>query len=125
MIDLKVQYGKRKIFLNHHLIAEKCLTDDQVQTIKDLHIARMKIEIWMERCKKPEKILWWFATWTENQYLLQEAWGFEQNANWHPSHRLPHCVCGFIDNEDRLGTPYKVVNPDCILHGEKNATNED
>ncbi len=119
MIDLKVQYGKRKIFLNPRLIAEKRLTDEQVQTIKDLHIARMRIESLMGRCKKPEKIRWWFDTWTENQYLLQEAWGFERNSDWHPSHRLPHCTCQKLDNDERIGTSYKVVNPECILHGEK------
>ncbi len=113
----KVTYGKTKIYLNERLISRQGLSEDDVAEIVRLHKDRMRIESLMARSKKPETIKRLFAEWTEGQFALQRAWRFPEDANWHPSHRLPHCTCPKYDNDERIGTPYKVVNPACIIHG--------
>lgn len=50
---------------------------------------------------------------------LQRLWGFptdrDKRAWWH----VPHCTCPKLDNDDamRVGAPTRIVNGDCIYHG--------
>lgn len=58
---------------------------------------------------------------TVHEFELQRLWGFEQDSNMHSQwFTLPHCDCPIMDNADRLGTKYKVINTKCILHGKDN-----
>jgi len=48
---------------------------------------------------------------------LQTAWQFNRDVTMHRFWDLPGCSCPRMDNEDRRGTRYAVVNPDCPYHG--------
>jgi hypothetical protein len=109
--------GKPALKLNKSLIDAQQIDDEGIEDIKILHCIRLYIEEQMQAQTKPEYIKEWYKLWVENQYQLQAAWGFPQDANFHPSHRLHHCACPVMDNDERLGTPYRVTNSDCILHG--------
>jgi len=55
---------------------------------------------------------------TKIEYRLQKLWGFPVNKNMHRFWTLPHCSCPKMDNEDRYGTIYHIINQSCVLHGE-------
>ena len=56
------------------------------------------------------------------EFALQSNWNFEQNEDYHSYwFRLPGCQCPIIDNQERMGTPYKIITQSCPYHGESNA----
>ena len=111
--------GKPVLRLNQRLITQKGLDKEEVDKIKELHVERIRIEDQMSATDDPSEIKRLFNAWTTGQYLLQSLWGFPEDINYHPSHRLSKCTCGAtMDNDERLGTPYKVVSHDCPIHGE-------
>lgn len=114
--ELTVTYKDNSIRLNARLITQKALSKMQVQAIKELHKQRMIIEEQLEAAHRQEDINYIYSNWTNNQFALQRAWGFPENANFHPSHRLPHCDCPKLDGDDRIGTPYKVCTVGCPIH---------
>lgn len=114
--DLTVTYKDNSIRLNARLITQKALSKIQVQAIKELHKQRMMLEEQLESVHREEDIRHLFLRWQTTQFSLQQAWGFPEDANFHPSHRLPHCDCPKLDGDDRIGTPYKVVTQGCPIH---------
>ena len=55
------------------------------------------------------------------EFQLQDIFGFSRNADYHTYwFRLATCECPFLDNKDRYGTPYSVVNLECPLHKQQN-----
>ena len=55
--------------------------------------------------------------WTENEYDLQDLWGFALNSNYHMFWRMAGCTCPKMDHEDAWGTEYQVYANDCPIHG--------
>lgn len=55
--------------------------------------------------------------WTENEYDLQDLWGFALNSNYHMFWNMKGCTCPKIDNEEAWGTGYYVYSKDCPIHG--------
>ena len=54
----------------------------------------------------------------EYEYKLQELWKFGKNKDYHTYwFKAKACKCPVDDNYERLGTPYKIYNSDCPLHG--------
>ena len=51
--------------------------------------------------------------WTDIQYKLQDAWGFERDSNYHRFWDLPHCTCPVMDNNDAYPTKYTMVHSGC------------
>jgi len=54
---------------------------------------------------------------TELDFKLQEAWGFDRNARMHRFWELPGCSCPQMDNEERLGTGFHIIDGLCPIHG--------
>lgn len=53
------------------------------------------------------------------EFRLQELWGFAQDSAYHKYWFLvPGCTCPKLDNSDRFGTGYNVINCSCPYHGE-------
>jgi len=115
-IDPYYELDGKRYSLNEYLIHEKCLTQKQVNKIKDLHIERLMTEATLNQQYDNASIRAWYNVWEQIQFELQDAWGFPRNAHWHPSHRLSLCSCPKIDNADMLGTPYSVRVNTCKLH---------
>jgi len=108
--------GEPILRLNQRLITQQGLTQEQVDKIKELHMERLSIEKQLEEAHRVEDIKAIFGYWTDCEYRLQDAWGFPRDANWHPSHHLPHCVCPKMDNDDAIGTGYFVRVQGCAIH---------
>ena len=52
------------------------------------------------------------------EYRLQEAWKFDQDKNYHTYwRRNPLCDCPSMDNDELIGTQYRIYSGDCPLHG--------
>jgi hypothetical protein len=109
--------GEEVLRLNQRLITQQGLDQEQVDKIKELHLERISIENQLASAHRVEDIKAIFGYWTQNQFALQRGWSFPEDANWHASHRLPHCSCtAKLDNDERLGVPYKIITPGCIIH---------
>jgi len=111
--------------LNANLAMRQKITDEQLEALKLSHQLR-----WMlfESAKKiieedlPAKGLKLrmlanvFDTLESEQ---QKLWNFDVNSNFHMFWTFPGCSCPVMDNQDRIGTPYKVTVQSCIIHGVK------
>lgn len=117
--DLIVYYkGVPVTKLSEHLVKSKKLNANQIQVLKDLHVERLGIEEQMSACEDRAELKQLFKTWTEIQRRLQTAWGFEANDSFHRFWEVPKCSCNAVmDNLERLGTPFKIVNNECLVHG--------
>ncbi len=52
------------------------------------------------------------------EFMLQKNWNFEQDENKHSYwYKLPGCECAKMDNQERWGTPYKIITQSCPYHG--------
>ena len=48
----------------------------------------------------------------------QKLWNFPVNPDYHRWFDFPGCTCPKMDNVDRLGTPNRIIDVDCPIHGE-------
>jgi hypothetical protein len=110
------QNGKIILKLNQRLIKKQGLSQEQVNKIKELHVERINIEDQLASAHRVEDIKAIFGYWQDCQYRLQDAWGFPRDANFHHSHRLPHCACPKLDNDERIGTGYFIRVQGCFIH---------
>lgn len=54
------------------------------------------------------------------EYVMQYLWGFPLDKNLHSYwFQMEGCTCPEMDNEDVVGTPYRVYNGSCKWHGGK------
>ncbi len=112
--------------LNPILLAKQERTADDIENIVELHYElhetfdrMVDLAPWndldLERLHNLGEAV------KEIEFRLQEAWGFEQNAQYHSWwFQLPHCKCPILDNWDQLGTPYAITVTSCPYHGDKN-----
>jgi hypothetical protein len=56
--------------------------------------------------------------WEQNEYRLQELWGFPKDPNYHRFWEMAGCTCPKMDNEDAYPTGYYTRSGNCPLHGE-------
>ena len=122
-MDLRVRNGDGKVIceLNRYLVEEKKLTEEQVDKIKNLHVAQAAHVEHMQRLdpkKDIESLRKCLEVWRFNEFSIQEAWGFPRNPDFHREYMLPHCRCPKMDNEDMWGTEYRIKRDDCPLHGK-------
>jgi len=97
----------------------KNLSKTQQQEVQKLHKQRYDIEKHMNTYALDDKnVLLHFREWKKNEFLLQEAWGFEKNELYHKDFILKHCSCGSMDNRDDFGIK-RHYSASCILHGDK------
>lgn len=106
--------------LNPYMVKQQGLSKDDINKIVELHETLHAIFNQMETLD-PEKdqvaLKACGAQIEELEFQLQDAWGWKQNADLHTWwFKSPHCCCGFFDNMERLGTPYRVINDGCPVH---------
>ena len=115
--------GKLLLKLNSALVEQQKLSTASVIEILDLHADRLSLLEDMASCdptKTVEKLVLrrLAEEHRENQFKLQEAWGFGKNQLYHDWFEVPHCTCPKEDNRERKGTFYQIINLDCPIHGE-------
>ena len=106
-----------KVLLNQRLIAQQNLSAEEVAKIEELHQVKYILLQRMKRSKKPDTLRKLAADVTAIEFELQDAWGFEMNANFHRFWELPHCRCAVLDNRERWGSGYAIHSQDCPIHG--------
>ena len=116
-MTIKLTHKGRTVNLNHRLIVQKQLTDQDVEHIKELHRQRLGIEELMNTANDVGELGVLNDQWTEVQYRLQDAWKFEHNPDYVKFWEAPKCSCPVYDNEESLGTKYHIYSQDCLIHG--------
>jgi len=111
-------------------LIDKALLDKQncwqnLELIKELCSNRLHIEDQMAEIDSfldlPDAIKNLNDQWTEIQFKLQEAWGFERNSKMHRFWDIPACECPKLDNDDAYPSGYYVIDENCKLHWRHNA----
>lgn len=117
--QLVVEYqGEPKLTLNRRLLdSQDCW--DNLETIKSLHRDRFRIEESLGVVNDIDQLNILTNKWTEVQYNLQTAWGFEMNSNFHRFWEIPACTCPSMDNMDRYPTKDYLISDNCKLHGRE------
>ena len=111
----------RKVVLNKYLIQKQGLNDEEVAEIMRLHDIRLSLMDCAEKLKPTDaefdkSLMTLYEQYIENQFELQDAWGFVNNADWHDWFLFPHCKCPKQDNFERRGTRFGIYNSLCPIH---------
>ena len=107
------------IRLNERLILQQKLSESEVAEILRLHEYKLTIraKMWALPSDNP-KIKAYAKELEQIEFLLQDAWKFERNINYHKFWEAPHCTCPKMDNEDAWPSGYYVKALVCPVHGE-------
>lgn len=109
--------GKKVADLNRRLIAQKGFNQEQVDKIIALHQHKLDLFDKIRGTDDKAALKELGEAVTENEFKLQDAWGFPRDINFHPFWEMPKCTCPKMDNYDAMGTPYHVYRQDCPFHG--------
>ena len=103
------------------MINEKTLDKQQawgnLDTIKELHKARLSLEDLMKSTDVPSILRACDNLYAEIEFALQDAWLFPRDANYHRVWNRPKCKCPKMDNDDAYPSGYRYVAGNCPLHG--------
>lgn len=105
--------------LNQLLVYKQNLTDDEIAEIQRLH-QTMAALFQVLKDTDDELLIKNSALIVESiEYNMQRVWKFKQDRNFHSWwYKTPGCNCPKLDNEDYVGTPYRVFNKECVIHGK-------
>lgn len=106
--------NKLNYTINEELLKKMHGNLDRKADIKILYRERERLIKELGKCSLDRDIKQIFKAWTENEYKLQDLWGFERNWQMHQGYKLPHCTCAKLDNDD-MGFHYS-ISMDCPLH---------
>lgn len=110
--------------LNPKLVEKQQLTEENIQTIIDLHNERLHM---FHHLKKVDpnteegraELREAAKTLEELEYGMQEAWGFPRSRDHHTWwYEIPHCRCPRSDNRDMFGIDQRYIRKNCPAHGE-------
>lgn len=104
---------------NPHLVDNLNLSDSDVANIIRSHCKRYVIEALItEYIDYPYRVKKLLKDWTDNEYHLQELWGFQRDSSFHRFWEIPACECPKLDNEDPLMMS-PIFSSGCKLHGDR------
>lgn len=110
--------GNLWMILNAEWVRQKGLNDKQLARLRKVHLKRVEIFKEMQKETDVVKLQKYVERVKRLEFQLQAAWGFNRNVDFHSWwYRCPHCSCPTIDNDERVGTSFSVINDSCILHG--------
>lgn len=110
--------------LNSNLAKQQMLTQEDLDQIAELHHKKFYVLQRMKMTNDPGHLKVLSLQVTELEFALQKAWGFEQDVRYHRWFEVPKCACPKMDNLERLGTDYPIINSNCPIHGSNNVVNE-
>lgn len=121
MINLESRIAKvydEGVRLNERLILQQNLSESEVEQILRLHEYKLAIRAKMKALPSDSpKIKDYAADLEQIEFLLQDAWKFKRDANFHRFWEVPHCSCPKMDNEDAYPSGYYVRSMTCPIHG--------
>lgn len=114
--------GKPTYRLNESLAKQQKVTSEQLANLVRLHERKLMLFDQMQELDphtQQAKLKALAAVFEQIEYQLQENWNFTQDRNFHEWYLVPHCSCPQLDNQDRKGTPYRVITQTCPIHGKR------
>jgi hypothetical protein len=120
--------GKPLHAINHYIVNRQNISDEILEEIKHLHIVRDDInksllaiiEDTSTSVNFKGLIKSLLSRWSDNEFKLQELWGFPADVNFHRFWDIPGCKCPKMDNDERVGVDQKIITSTCPYHGNKN-----
>lgn len=111
--------GKFAYSLNEKLAVRQGVTDQEMFYLVELHIAKLaNFDLMQATTSRLElRSLASIIEWVE--FEMQRNWHFPINKDFHEWYLVPKCTCPRMDNRDRRGTPYRIVNATCLVHGDE------
>jgi uncharacterized protein YfkK (UPF0435 family) len=103
--------------INQGLVNRQKVSAEDVKKIVKLQTIRKYFYDFIELSNDKEEIRRLDKIITQIEFQLQKLWGFSQNKNFHRWFDVPKCTCPKWDNADSLGSDFRTINPNCILHG--------
>lgn len=103
--------------INQNLVNRQKVSADDVQKIVKLQTIRKYFYDFIELSNDKEEIRRLDKIITQIEFKLQRLWGFPQDRNHHRWFDVPKCSCPKWDNADSLVSDFRIINPNCILHG--------
>lgn len=104
--------------INQNLVNRQKVSAEDVKKIVKLQTIRKYFYDFIELSNDKEEIRRLDKIITQIEFQLQKLWGFPQNRNFHRWFDVPKCSCPKWDNADSLGSDFRIINPNCILHGK-------
>jgi hypothetical protein len=104
-------------YLNPTLIKKNSITDNEIEELKRLHCIKAHIFEQMEKTDDPKLLKSFAKDVTETEFALQKTWRFIPDETMHEWYKVPKCQCSKMDNAERRGTKYQVINGNCPVHG--------
>lgn len=114
--------GKFVYSLNEKLAERQGVTDQEMINLVDLHQEKLSIFSQMEAISDRAELRRMAGLVEGIEFEMQKNWHFPQDATFHEWYNVPNCTCPKMDNEDRRGTSYRVVDAKCPIHGEPSLT---
>lgn len=114
-----VQYKDTKFLINEKLCLKQKISDATLYNIVQKHIQKLMIIEQMEETDDPQTLKDLAHIITDIEFDLQELWGFPLDENFHRWYTVPKCLCPIMDNEENIGTKYKIISGVCPIHATK------
>lgn len=113
------------VALNKSLVERQELSEDDIEELQHLHSTRedlFRLAGNLDLTKETDvATIRVYATLLEAlEYDMQRVWKFDQNPHYHSWwYKMPHCKCPTMDNDDLMGSEYRICNTDCKIHTEQ------
>lgn len=116
-MDLIVKYkGKEVLLLNERLVkSQGC--EANIEEIKKCHVRKLEYYDMLKTTNDLTILRAIAKSIQDNEFKLQELWGFPKDARFHRFWEAPKCTCPKMDNDDNYGYGPFVINTVCPLHG--------
>ena len=110
---------------NEELLEKQEVTDEQEAELEHIY-ALLENTVNVAKILQEDKHLTFTTgsvisnTIRDIEFMLQKNWNFEEDEDTHSYQlKLPGCTCAKLDNQERWGTPYKVITISCPYHGQE------
>jgi hypothetical protein len=117
-----VTHNGQTTVLNSRLVEQQGIDDDTLEAIKLTHVTRIQLFDAARQASEAGDV----ATlrklaedFTALELVQQTLWGFPRDDQYHMWFELPGCRCPKMDNMERRGTPYRVIDLECPIHGSQ------
>ncbi len=110
------------IYLNQRLVRQQKLSKDEEQGIINLHLRKNNLLEEMSAASErgdKVKLKELDGLVTDLEFVLQDAWHFPRDINFHKFWERPGCSCAKMDNDDAWPTGYYSRSGGCLIHGDE------
>ena len=117
-LSIKDKTGKTIGYLDKKLIQKNNLSSFQISMIKELHLQLQLVYETMENTpstdiKNLKKL---FSLTTSIEYRKQMYYGVAEDRSQHNWFMVPKCTCPKKENQERQGTPFRIIDKTCPIH---------